>query len=90
MGLNPGTLGSYPEAKADAQSLSHPGVPYTRFSDAVGHFGFLLETLSDLSIPRPGAHRQSGGCPSPIRSLLVCELCQPPPDLWAPATRDQR
>ena len=27
MGLNPGTLGSCPEPKADAQPLSHPGVP---------------------------------------------------------------
>ena len=27
MGLNPRTLGSHPEPKADAQSVSHPGVP---------------------------------------------------------------
>ena len=27
VGLNPGTLGSRPEPKADAQPLSHPGVP---------------------------------------------------------------
>ena len=27
MGLDPGTLGSHPEMKADAQPLSHPGVP---------------------------------------------------------------
>ena len=27
MGLNPGTLGSHPELKADAQPLSHPGIP---------------------------------------------------------------
>ena len=26
-GLDPGTLGSLPEPKADAQLLSHPGVP---------------------------------------------------------------
>ena len=28
VGLDPGTPGSHPEPKADAQSLSHPGVPY--------------------------------------------------------------
>ena len=27
VGLNPRTLGSHPEPKADAQPLSHPGVP---------------------------------------------------------------
>ena len=27
VGLNPGTTGSHPEPKADAQPLSHPGVP---------------------------------------------------------------
>ena len=27
MGLDPGTLGSHPELKADAQPVSHPGVP---------------------------------------------------------------
>ena len=27
MGLNPGTSGSCPEPKADAQPLSHPGIP---------------------------------------------------------------
>ena len=27
MGLKPGTPGSLPEPKADAQPLSHPGVP---------------------------------------------------------------
>ena len=27
MGLNPGTPGSRPEPKADAQPLSHPGIP---------------------------------------------------------------
>ena len=28
VGLDPGTLGSHPEWRADAQQLSHPGVPY--------------------------------------------------------------
>ena len=27
VGLNPGTPGSHPEPKADAQQLSHPGIP---------------------------------------------------------------
>ena len=27
MGLTPGTSGSHPELKADAEPLSHPGVP---------------------------------------------------------------
>ena len=28
-GLDPGTLGSRPEPKTDAQPLSHPGVPHS-------------------------------------------------------------
>ena len=31
MGLNPGTPGPCPELKADAQPLSHPGVPLYKF-----------------------------------------------------------
>ena len=31
MGLDPGTPGSRPELKADAQPLSHPGVPWKAF-----------------------------------------------------------
>ena len=31
MGLNPGTPGSHPEPQADAQPLSHPGVPLATF-----------------------------------------------------------
>ena len=31
VGLHPGTLGSRPEPKADAQPLSHPGVPNLEF-----------------------------------------------------------
>ena len=33
MELNPRTLGSLPEPKADAQLLSHPGVPQKFFKD---------------------------------------------------------
>ena len=31
VGLDPRTLGSYPEPKADAQPLSHPGIPENIF-----------------------------------------------------------
>ena len=31
MGLDPGTLGSCPEPKADTQPLSHPGIPCSNF-----------------------------------------------------------
>ena len=31
VGLDPGTPGSCPEPKADAQPLSHPGVPINHF-----------------------------------------------------------
>lgn len=31
MGLNPGTPGLHPEPKADAQLLSHPGIPTNDF-----------------------------------------------------------
>ena len=41
VGLNPGILGSCPEPKADAQLLSHPGVPDSEFlrssRTCVGH-----------------------------------------------------
>ena len=30
VGLDPGTPGSHPEPKADAQLLSHPGVPVVK------------------------------------------------------------
>ena len=32
MGLDPGTPGPRPELKAEAQLLSHPGIPYGYFS----------------------------------------------------------
>ena len=31
VGLSPGTPGSHPEPKADAQPLSHPGIPTVQF-----------------------------------------------------------
>ena len=35
VGLNPGTLGSHPELKADAQLLSHPGILHFSFLNKV-------------------------------------------------------
>ena len=37
VGLNPGSLGSPPELKADAQPLSHPGIPFSPFSKEEPH-----------------------------------------------------
>ena len=34
MGLSPGTPGSHPELKAEAQPLSHPGIPKNTDLDA--------------------------------------------------------
>ena len=42
MGLDPGTPGSRPEPKADAQPLSHPGIPRERILEA------LLDSVEDL------------------------------------------
>ena len=35
VGLDPGTLGSWPEPKAGAQPLSHPGIPTCYFLNSV-------------------------------------------------------
>ena len=43
VGLGPGTPGSYPEPKADAQLLSHPGVANIKFL-------YLLDQFESLSI----------------------------------------
>ena len=41
-GLHPGTAGSHPELKADAQPLGHPGVPVSRNkSNSEGAPGWL-------------------------------------------------
>ena len=39
VGLDPGTLGSCPEPKADGQPLSHPGVPISL------HFRLLMKSF---------------------------------------------
>ena len=46
--LNPRTLGSQPEPKADAQPLSHPGVPGFRFQ-MIGFFSSLYLGAPRLS-----------------------------------------
>ena len=38
MGLDPGTLESGPEPKADAQALSHPGIPQESLVSGVNMF----------------------------------------------------
>ena len=35
VGLDPRTLGSHPESKSDAQSLSNPGIPKQPFKDTI-------------------------------------------------------
>ena len=37
VGLDPRTLGSQPKLKADAQSLSHPGIPQLLFLEDLTH-----------------------------------------------------
>ena len=44
MGLDPGTLGSCPGPKADAQPLSHPGIPEFYF---LCNFQYSLAILVD-------------------------------------------
>ena len=46
-GLDPRTLGSHPEPKADAQPLSHPGVPIHRFRCL---FGLLILKRDNLEL----------------------------------------
>ena len=47
VGLDPGTLGSLPELKADAQLLSLPGVPL---------LSLLLQSLSHVPSPTTRTH----------------------------------
>ena len=42
VGPDSGTLGSHPEPKADAQPLSHPGIPCVFFSPHLCFFFSLL------------------------------------------------
>ena len=45
MGLNPRTPGSHPEPKADAQPLSHSGVPLVAYFKAISDTLFFLTVL---------------------------------------------
>ena len=44
-GLNPRTPGLHPESKADAQPLSHPGVPRKKFKE---NLDFSPKTRSNI------------------------------------------
>ena len=41
VGLDPGTQGSFPEPKADAQPLSHPGIPNPDFLNNMYYINYL-------------------------------------------------
>ena len=43
MGPNPGTPGSRPEPKADAQLPSHPGIPQLYNSHLLGNINFSFQ-----------------------------------------------
>ena len=45
MGLDPGTPGSRPGLKADAQPLSHPGVPLSSFNAGLQTNIFIVSIL---------------------------------------------
>ena len=55
-GLNPRTLGSCPELKADAQPLSHPAAPSCHSAGKEGERQHLQKT--DKQIPGKRGHRQ--------------------------------
>ena len=48
VGLKPRNPGSHPEPKADAQSLSHPGIPTVPTSDASCRLGPLMELSATI------------------------------------------
>ena len=61
VGLHPGTPGSHSEPKADAQPLSHPGVPRNTFRSSTNHHrlhtvGQNLATGSQLSPTESGKY----------------------------------
>ena len=57
MGLDPGTAGSHPELKADAQPLSHPGVPIKYILNIY----YVVDTVLDIRMQSTiiSAHRTS-------------------------------
>ena len=76
VGLDPGTPGSHPEPKADAQLLSHPGIPHSSFFFFFPHSGIFKRhlklgqnrTLFFFFITLPFIHLR-------IRQLLKPEIC---------------
>ena len=50
LGLDPGTPGSHPEPKADAQPLSHPGVPIRLFLKCTIFISNIYKVPSSLDI----------------------------------------
>ena len=58
-GLDPGTLGSHPEPKADAQPLSHPGVPILVTFIKVGKFSICGRSCLWQTWQTTGAQRCS-------------------------------
>ena len=51
VGLNPGTPGSYPDPKADAQPLSHPGVPGNEHLPSMCYMpGTMLDLCEQLKV----------------------------------------
>ena len=59
VGLNPGTPGSHPGPKADAQLLSHPGIPPIYFLLPFSSFHIKDPCLVHLSSPHAFLQTQS-------------------------------
>ena len=68
VGLDPRTQRSHPELKADAQPLSHPGVPLP------GNVNIFFSRLRKLKIPQHASHF---ALDRKVRanSLHTCLLC---------------
>ena len=94
MGLNPRIPGSHPEPKADAQPLSHPGIPVLPFPALCGPIsrGKIAQSHIDAGyIPREGLHTPN---PPPKRGALIPEVAvqssqsrAPSPILLCPASQ---
>ena len=88
-GLEPGTLGSRPEPKADAQSLSHPGAPWLIFlspgtpTTVITHLEQVINILSfqpgsqNLSASHPRSQSQGGTCSSPAPHAQLLKPVHP-------------
>ena len=52
MGLEPRTLGACPEPKADAQPLSHPGIPKTIFIEIFAKANvYIVKEMLEIGTP---------------------------------------